>query len=256
MQSRLLVIATILLLSFSYSHSFEMTANSPNDLKFTQDIFQLIEGVAQITMEGKINSDDTEMNKLGAFLNIAGKSIPLLESMGLTEQKLEFIEKWCYNYAFFSGCTGFTFEFYVGWRVTNGTAQDYEYLNVTYVPYVRGDGQVYIDLDTWAYEFDGIFKSQFANIYAPISTQFNFAKDIEFCYDGNAVIQDPNLLVTFETKVKSCQADMADNIMHPSDFGYTCTLGSPIVIPIINATESHNTYYNILSRTCLTLHKS
>jgi hypothetical protein len=256
MQSNLVTFAAIFVLMFASTQAFQLTANSVNDIRFTHDIFKIIEGIADITFEGKLNTEDNESNKLGAFLNIAGKTFPIIESMGLTEQKLEFTEKWCYDYGFVTGCSGFTFEFFIGWYVTNGTAVDYESLNVTYVPYVRGEGEVFVDADTWAYQFDSDFSSRFVNIHAPISTQLNFNKDVEFCYDGNAIITDPGILVTFETKVKSCQADMADNVMHPTDFDYSCDFGSPIVIPILNYTDTAKTYYNIISRTCLTLHKN
>lgn len=42
--------------------------------------------------------------------------------------------------------------------------------------------------------------------------------------------------------------------MHPGYFDYECNFGSPITIPIYNYTDVPVEYYNLLSRTCVTLY--
>ena len=255
MQSNLFTIAVIVVLVFSSAQTLKFTNVDQNSLEFTYQVFKVVEGLFDVTIEGTIERENLESNKLGAFVNIAGKTFPILQSMGLTEHKLEFTERFPYDLGWINGSYGFTFEFYIGWYVTNGSAQDYEYLNVSYVPYLRGEGSLFLDADTWAYEFDASFFSKYVNIKIPISTQLNFDKNVEFCYDGNANITDPTLLVTFDTKVKSCIADMALNIFE-RDFRYECGFGSPILIPLYNRTDVPATFYNLITRTCITFYSS
>jgi len=253
MQSNLFKVVLVIVFTLSYVSAMQITPHNKNNVEFSHEIMQGLAGLIDITLEGKIDHDDMNSNKLGAFVNIAGRAFPILESMGITEKSLEFTEKSCYDLGWVSGCGGFTFEFYIGWHVTNGTAKDYEFLNVTYVPYVSGVGSIFASAETWVFKFQTNLGSRFVDIKVPISTQLNFAKDIEYCYDGNAEIYDPTALFTFEATVKSCRADMADNIYNPSRFDYDCAYGSPIILPLVNITNPDVLYYNLLTKNCITL---
>ena len=185
------------------SYSMTITPVDKNNLEFSHEIMELASGLLGISLEGNIDSQDNQNNKLGAFLKIAGQTFPILQSIGVTEKSLQFTEQFCFNWENLKGCAGFRFEFYIGWFVTNGTARDYEYLNVTYVPYVRGEGNVFGNLESWALKFTTNLGSTFVNIKVPISTQLNFKNAVQYCYVGDCFIVDPSILMTFEASVKS-----------------------------------------------------
>lgn len=255
MQSNLLVILLVALCMVSAATGMTIVPKQGNGLQFSHEIVELFSGLLEVTLEGEIDSDNLDSNQLGAFIKVAGQTFPILESMGITKKSLQFTEEKCWNLGWVYGCAGFNFEFYIGWFVSNGTARDYEYLNVTYVPYVKGEGNLFANVETWPLKFETDFSSRFVNINIPISTQLNFKNNIEYCYDAGALIADPSLLFTFETTVKSCTADMADNIFHPGQFDYACSYGSPILVPIIDRTDVPVQFYNLLKRTCFTLYQ-
>lgn len=201
--SHLLACLVIIAALFSSGNCFKMVPKDQNNIEFSHDGIKLLAGLIDLTLEGKINPQDLERNTLGAVVKIFGHSFPILKSFGLTEKKLEFQEEKCFDLGFVTGCAGFKFEFYIGWVVANGTAEDYNYLNVTYVPFVRGEGGVYLSAETWILKFTSNADSKFVTIKVPISTQLNFHDDVQFCYDANSEIIDPSILATFETTVKS-----------------------------------------------------
>lgn len=253
MQSNLLVVLLIAVCFASFANSFELESKSKNEVKFSQEILQVVAGILDVTLEGTINTDDTDKNTLGAFVNIAGKAFPIFRSMGLTEEKLEFTEKSCWDWGWNSGCAGFQFEFYIGWEVVDGNARDFEFLNVTYVPYVLGSGGLFVNTESWAIKFDGDVGSKFVDIRVPIGTQFNFKNNLEFCYDANAYITDPSITITFTSTVKSCEADMAENII-AERWNYACSYGSPIEVVIVNSTDIPVSFTNLVRRNCITLY--
>lgn len=253
MQSNLLVVLLIALCFASFTYSFELESKSRNEVKFSQDILQVVAGILDVTLEGTINTDDTDKNTLGAFINIAGKAFPIFRSMGLTEEKLEFTEKSCWDWGWNSGCAGFVFEFFIGWEVVDGNAVDFEFLNVTYVPYVRGDGSLFTNTESWALKFDGDIGSKFVDIKVPVGTQINFKNNLEFCYDANSLITDPSIIITVTSTVKSCVADMADNIIRDR-FIYDCSYGSPIEIVVVNSTNLPVTFTNLVKKNCIVLY--
>lgn len=254
MQSRLLTCIIVALVLICATKAMTITPKNKNNIEFSHDIMKLVTGLLEVSLDGSIDAENSQNNKLGAFVKIAGKAFPIFESLGLTEEKLEFTEKYCYNYGYVSGCAGFTFEFYIGWYVTNGTAQDYQFLNVTYVPYVRGEGNLFGNAETWITKFSTNFGSRFVHIRVPISTQLNFASSVQFCYAANTFIYDPSLLFVFESTVKSCEADVADTVYDPSHLDYSCNYGSPIVVPIVNQTVVPVQFYQLLPRTCITFY--
>ena len=254
MQSHLLTIALIVVFMVSATSSMTITAVNKNNLEFSHDIVELVSGLLEVSLEGNIDSEDYTNNKLGAFLKVAGQTFPILQSMGITEKSLQFSEQFWFDWGNLKGCAGFRFEFYIGWFVTNGTAQDYQFLNVTYVPYVRGEGNVYGNLESWALKFSTNLGSTFVNIKVPISTQLNFNNAVQYCYVGNAFIVDPSILFTFETTVKSWEADLADTIYDPSHLDYYCNYGSPILVPIFNRTNPPSQYFNLVTRTCINIY--
>jgi hypothetical protein len=203
MQSHLFKITLVIVFVLGMVSSLQINPQSKNDVQFSHSLIETLAGIVDLTFEGEFDPENLQANHLGAFVRIADQIFPIFESMGLTEKHLEYSEKFCYDYGWLSGCTGFTFEFYIGWHVDNGTFKDFEYLNVTYVPYVRGVGTVFLTAETWALKFQTDLASRFVNIEVPISTQMNFYQAIQFCYDGNAEIYDPTVLFTFETSVKS-----------------------------------------------------
>ena len=133
-----------------------------------------------LSFDGKVDLDNMDKNKLAAVLNIAGTTFPLLETMGLTEASYKFVEKYCWSTGLIHGCAGVNFEFYLGWYIGDKTSVDFEFLNVTFVPYIRGEGNLFANLESWFTKFSGDFYSKFVNIESPFSTQTNFKKDIEF----------------------------------------------------------------------------
>lgn len=253
MQSNLLVAILVALCLATAAYGFELKSKSKNEVKFSHEILEVVAGILDISLQGTINTDDSEKNTLGAFVNIAGKTFPLFQSMGLTEKKLEFSEKSCWNWGWNQGCFGFQFEFYVGWEIVDGNAKDFQFLNVTYVPYVTGEGGLFVNSESWAIKLDGDLNSKFVNIRVPIGTQFNFANNLQFCYDANAYIIDPSLIMSFTSSVKSCQADMAENIIQET-FEYACSYGSPIEVVIVNNTNVPVTFYSLIGRQCITLY--
>lgn len=255
MQSNLLCAFVIMLAIMAGTNAFEFTVKDINNVEFSQSAIEVVQGLIDITLKGKIDHENIANNKLGAFVEIAGKAFPILESFGLNEDKLEFTEKYCWDQGFVSGCTSFTFEFYIGWYVTNGTAKDYQYLNVTYVPYIRGEGSVSANAAAWMLQLSANGNSRFVNIETPISNQINFNSTVQYCYGAITKIIDPSFLFTVQTAVKSCEADMAQNIIYnPGTFQYACAFGSPIVIPVVNYTDTPVTYYSLVARTCITLY--
>lgn len=254
MQSKLLVFVILFTTLMASVSAMEIRPKSKNEIQFSHELLEVLAGVIDVTLEGQFDLENLEANKLGAFLKIAGKTFPILESSGLTKNGLQFKEEYCWEWGFLTGCAGFTFEFYIGWYISDGTAEDYNFLNVTLVPFVQGEGSMYTNIETWPMKFSGDFASRFVNIDFPISNQLNFKDDVEFCYDANTEVIEPTLVLKFTGTVKSCRADMADNIYHPGQFDYKCDYGSPIVVPVINNTDVPIQYYNLLSRTCLTLY--
>lgn len=203
MQSNLLIVTLAVLCLLAPASSMNIDVSNLNNIEFNHDVLKVLSGILDVTMEGSIDAENGKVNKLGAFLKFAEYAFPIVETFGVTEKKLEFTEKFTYDWGFVSGEYGFTFEFYIGWHVTNGTAKDYEFLNVTYVPYVRGEGSIFGNAESWSLKGDIHMKSDFVNIQSPISTQFNFKDDIQFCYDANAKIIDPSLNSQFTATVKS-----------------------------------------------------
>eukprot|EP00344_Euplotes_crassus_P004200 CAMPEP_0196994668 /NCGR_PEP_ID=MMETSP1380-20130617/927_1 /TAXON_ID=5936 /ORGANISM="Euplotes crassus, Strain CT5" /LENGTH=208 /DNA_ID=CAMNT_0042410105 /DNA_START=143 /DNA_END=769 /DNA_ORIENTATION=- len=205
-------------------------------------------------MTGKLDTQNFDVNSLEAVMNIADKSFPILKTMGLTERSFKFTEQYCWGQGLFSGCSGFEFEFFLGWRIGNKTTKDFEFFNITIIPYVRGEGRLFTNFESWFTKFSADFASRFINIQMPTSNQWNFKDNVEYCFDANSFVEDPLVLLTLEATVKSCEADMTHNFAHPGTFDYTCSYGSPLGLTLMNNTETiDHQYVNLVPRKCITI---
>ena len=193
------------------------TKEENGQIKFSLDVHQ--DTPMGLYLEGIIDPRQETNNKIQAFIKIANKYIPFLESLASSNKEIRYQTQWSYNLGAFKVNFYYNFFLIVGWKVRQGLSND-NFYEVTYIPYVWSGGQEEDSLNGTffqIYEQTGLL---LAFAYAPIGV--TLYREGRACFKGNYTAMPVSLRTDLSISLLGCQAEIVDEIINSIPIHLDC----------------------------------
>lgn len=216
-------------------------------IKFEQEVHE--GSPIGIYYEGQIDPRDEKMNKITAFLRLANKYIPILESLAGKETGLKYERT--YRFAFLGAVVDvYTyFQLIVGWKVSPG-GYTTDRFDVTYTPFVWGGTLLRFNGTSILAMGSTEMGLQYVLAYTPISLQLYRAGKI--CFQGSYRVEAVNFLHKLYAALTECHDEVLDDIIvQHIVLNFTCSAVRPVNITLYNINFTNAIAGDFVPQTCI-----
>jgi hypothetical protein len=215
-------------------------------IKFNYDVH---EGLPfSIYMEGELDPKNEQNNKINAFLRLANKYIPILESFAGKENNLKWEQTWVISFAGVNLDVYAYFQLIVGWRVNPGGYTS-DRFDVTYYPFVWGGTYGRLNGTTWLAVGSSETGLRYVYAYAPISLQLFSTGRV--CFQGSYVVEPVHLYSHLFAALTECHDEILDDLLdNRSIFDWTCNFTAPVNTTVVDANLTDSFTGDIIGQTC------
>ena len=222
------------------------TKEENGQIKFNLDVHK--ESPIGVYLEGTIDPRQESNNKIQAFIKIANKYIPFLESLASSSKELKYERYWYYR----NGAIDIEFYWYfqliIGWRVQPG-AYSQNFYEVTYTPYIWGG--TYGEANGTAVLISGATGTgvQYIFAYAPIGV--TLYREGKACFGGDYTIMPVALRTDVYVSLVGAQAEILDEIINgiPIHLDFNFTPAENFTLYDINFTDP--VYGELIPEICI-----
>lgn len=199
----LLLISCIVAMSFAF-HSF----TEDQMIKFNFDTNE--EQPFGVFLKGQLDPKNNENNKIQAFLKLANKYIPILESLQGMKQGLKWERYWNIRFAGVNLLVHGYFQLYIGWAVNPGTYTG-DRFDVQYIPYVWGATYGVTNGTTFLANGTAGAGVRYVFAYAPISLQL--FRSGKVCFQGSYVVEPVHSRGLIAGTLLGCWDEIIDEVL-------------------------------------------
>ena len=215
-------------------------------IKFNYNLHQ--DSPFGLVMEGLINPQNEDMNKIQTFLKLADQYIPVLETIGKADNELTWSRDWYINFAGVNLVVHGYFQLIVGWKVTPGGYYS-DRFDVVYTPFAWGASYGRVNGTTWLAEGRTWLAFHYVDASAPISVQLY--KSGKVCFQGSYSLEPVALKQHLEAGLRQCSDEILDDLIEGgSIFDWTCDMVDPVNNTIWDANFTDRITGDFLPQTC------
>lgn len=216
-------------------------------IKFTYDVHD--GSPVGIYMEGELDPRNENMNKIQTFLKLAGKYIPILESLSGKNGELKWERVWRIVFAGVNIDVYAYFQLVVGWKVNPG-GYTTDRFDVEYIPFVYGGTYGRVNGTTFLAIGNTQVGLRYVLAYAPISLQlFKVGK---VCFQGTYVAEPVHFVTRLYAALTECHDEILDDLIERrSIFDWTCNLTAPVNLTVFDINFTDRYTGNIVPQTCI-----
>jgi len=238
---------SLVVLACIIAFSCAMTAYQNEDkIKFNYDVH---EGLPfSIFVEGELDPKNEQNNKIQAFLRLANKYIPILESLAGKENELKWERYWRIQFAGVDVDVYGYFQLIVGWRVNpGGYTQDR--FDVTYYPFVWGGTYGSVNGTTWLAVGSAEAGLRYVFAYAPISLQLYSSGRV--CFQGSYVVEPVHFRSHLFAALTECHDEIIDEVLDGHFLPvWKCNLTAPVNVTVFDVNFTDPFTGDFLPQTC------
>ena len=199
-------------------------------------------------VEGSINPRNDEQNKIQAFLKLANKYIPILESLGSSNNELKWERYWRVQFAGVNLDVFAYFQLIVGWKVNPG-GYTTDRFDVTYTPFVWGGTYGSINGTTWPAIGSTDAGLQYVYSYAPISVQLY--KQGKICFQGTYVIEPVMFRNHLFAALNECHDEILTDLIDGTSWpNWRCNFTAPVNITVWDINFTNRMAGDFIPLTC------
>jgi hypothetical protein len=243
---------TIVLLAFvvAFGTAWNMSPSTEEKvIKFNYDLQESLP--FSIYVDGQLDPRNEENNKIQAFLRLAGKYIPILESLSGKNNELKWERDWNINFLGVSLNIHGYFQLIVGWRVNpGGYTQDR--FDVTYYPFVWGGTAASTTGNATLVSGEARVWLRYAYAYAPISLQLFSSGKV--CFQGSYVVEPVHLKNHLYVALQECHDEIIDEVISGHFLPvWKCNAVAPVNVTAIDVNLTDEYKGDIIAQTCIDL---
>lgn len=239
----LVLLACLVALSIAANYN---TYVEDKKIKFNYDVHKDLP--LSLYVEGELDPRNENMNRIQAFLKLANKYIPILESLAGKQNDLKWERRWSIQFAGVNLDVYAYFQLMVGWKVNPGNYTMGRF-DVTYYPFVYGTTFGRVNGTTWLAVGSTEVGLLYVLAYTPISLQlYNSAK---VCFQGSYVVEPVRLRQHLFAALTECHDEVLDDIISGHPFDWKCNLTAPVNITIWDMNFTNMITGDFIPQTCI-----
>lgn len=240
----IILIACILAVAMSTTMN---TYAEDQKIKFNYDIHE--GSPIGLYMEGELDPRNENMNKIQTFLRLAGKYIPVLESLAGKNTELKWERVWHIVFAGVKVDIYGWFQLIVGWRVNPGGYTTSQF-DVEYIPFVYGGTYGRVNGTSTFAVGSTEAGLRYALAYAPIALQLFQSGKV--CFQGTYTVEPVHFRQHLYAALTECHDEiLSDLIDGHATFHWTCNLTMPANLTLFDVNFTDRYVGSIVPQTCV-----
>jgi len=223
-----------------------MTPNDDGTIQFEMAPQQ--DALFGIHMNGVLDPQSQQRNKINAFLKLANQYIPILETISDSDKGLTIEKNFNIQFAGVDLDVYFYFQFIIGWRVKPGASSE-NFYEVSYTPFYLGTTATRFNGTTFPVAGSVRALLQFAHGYMPIS--LTLYKEGRVCFSARIVEEPIHLQSRLMGALNECRAEIIDEIINQEPIHLNCNFTAPVNMTVFDRNFTNYISYDIIGETCI-----